>query len=44
MGWMFLGVVGVWWRRWCWGVLFLGARMGAFVVHEVDGILEVVRK
>lgn len=27
-GWMFLGVCGVWWRRWSWGVLFLNVRRG----------------
>ena len=41
MGLTSLRVFGIWWRRWSWGVLFLNARMGAFVEHEVDGILEV---
>ena len=44
MGLMFLGVFGLWWRRWGWGVLSLNVRMGAFVVHEVEGVLNVAVK
>lgn len=41
MGLISLRVCGIWWRRWRWGVVSLSARMGAFVVHEVEEVLEV---